>query len=110
MWAVAPSYPLSSYEAQGWIYALDALTGERRWEFRLHSPPWSGLMATAGGLVFGGSEEGNIFALDAESGEALWSFYAGAATRTNPMSYAVEGRQYVAMSAGTTVFVFGLPD
>jgi alcohol dehydrogenase (cytochrome c) len=101
---------LTGDEAQGWVYALDALTGDRRWEFRLHSPPWSGLMATAGGLVFGGSEEGNIFALDAGSGEALWSFYGGAATRTNPMSYAVAGRQYVAMSAGTTVFVFGLPD
>lgn len=97
-------------EAQGWIYALDALTGERRWQFRLHSPPWSGVMATAGGLVFGGSEEGNIFALDDRTGEPLWSFHAGAATRTNPMAFALEGRPYVVMSAGYTVFVFGLPD
>jgi alcohol dehydrogenase (cytochrome c) len=101
---------LDGDDAQGWIYALDALTGERRWEFRLHSPPWSGVMATAGGLVFGGSNEGNIFALDAESGEPLWSFHAGGAVRTNPMSYEIDGKQYVAMAAGYGLFVFGLPD
>jgi alcohol dehydrogenase (cytochrome c) len=100
---------LDGDEAQGWIYALDALTGERRWEFRLLSPPWSGVMATAGGLVFGGSEEGNIFALDADSGAPLWSFYAGLPTRTNPMSYEIDGTQYVVMSAGTAIFAFALP-
>ena len=92
------------------VIALDAETGERRWQFNLLSPPWSGVMATAGGLVFGGSQEGNIFALDADSGEPLWSFYAGAATRTNPMSYQHAGKQYVVMSGGYGVFVFGLKD
>ncbi len=101
---------LDGDQAQGWVYALDALTGERRWQFNLLSPPWSGVMATAGGLVFGGSQEGNIFALDANSGEPLWSFYAGAATRTNPMSYQHAGKQYVVMSGGYGVFVFGLKD
>jgi alcohol dehydrogenase (cytochrome c) len=95
-------------DAQGWVYALDALTGERRWEFRLHSPPWSGVMATAGGLVFGGSEEGNIYALDAETGDPLWSFFVGGASRTNPMSFAHEGRQFIVMSGGYGIFVFGL--
>ncbi len=101
---------LDGDQAQGWVYALDALTGERRWQFQLLSPPWSGVMATGGGLVFGGSQEGNIFALDADSGDPLWSFYVGAATRTNPMSYAHAGRQYVVMSGGYGVFVFGLRD
>ncbi len=97
-------------DAQGWIYALDALTGERRWEFNLLSPPWSGVMATAGGIVVGGSQEGSVFALDAESGAPLWSFYVGAATRTNPMSYAVDGEQYIVMAGGYGIFVFGLKD
>ena len=101
---------LDGDQAQGWVYALDALTGERRWQFNLLSPPWSGVMATGGGLVFGGSQEGNIFALDADTGEPLWSFYVGAATRTNPMSYAHLGKQYVVMSGGYGVFVFGLRD
>ena len=101
---------LDGDQAQGWVYALDALTGERRWQFNLLSPPWLGVMATCGGLVFGGSQEGNIFALDADTGEPLWSFYVGAATRTNPMSYAHLGKQYVVMSGGYGVFVFGLRD
>ena len=67
-------------------------------------------MATGGGLVFGGSQEGNSFALDADTGGRLWSFYVGAATRTNPMSYAHLGKQYVVMSGGYGVFVFGLRD
>jgi alcohol dehydrogenase (cytochrome c) len=95
-------------EAQGWVYALDALTGERRWEFRLQSPPWSGVMATAGGLVIGGSQEGNIYALSADSGEPLWSFFVGGAVRTNPMSFAHQGRQYIVMAGGNSLFVFGL--
>src|SRR5262249_21043334 len=47
-------------QTSGAVRALDAVTGERRWEFPLFSPPWSGLLATAGGLVFGGSMEGNV--------------------------------------------------
>ena len=100
---------LSVAEVEVYGYALDALTGERRWEFSLLSPPWSGVMATAGGLVFGGSEEGNIFALDADTGAPLWSFYAGRPTRTNPMSYEIDGTQYVVMAAGAAIFVFALP-
>jgi alcohol dehydrogenase (cytochrome c) len=99
---------LRGEEASGAIKALDALTGELVWEFPLLSPPWSGAMATAGDLVFGGDNEGNIFALDAESGEPLWNFQSGGAVRTGPMSYEVDGRQRIVSSAGGTLFVFGL--
>ena len=99
---------LSGDQAFGVIRALDSLTGELRWEFPLLSPPWAGVMATAGGVVFGGTNEGNIFALDADTGESLWDFQAGGAVRTNPMSYQVDGRQFVAMAAGNALFVFGL--
>lgn len=80
-----------------------------KWEFKLVSPPWAGLLSTAGGLVFGGSDEGNFFALDAETGKPLWDFQMGGAVRSNPISFAIDGRQYVAVSAGSALFVFGLP-
>jgi alcohol dehydrogenase (cytochrome c) len=65
-------------------------------------------MATGGGLVFGSSNEGNFFALDAEDGEPLWFFNTGAHIRTNPMGFAVDGNQRVAIIGGQTLFVFGL--
>jgi alcohol dehydrogenase (cytochrome c) len=100
---------LKGDQASGAIRALDATTGERRWEWKLRSPPWSGVMATAGGLVFGGTHEGLIFALDASSGEPLWSFPTGSLMRSNPMSFLIEGRQHVAMASGNALLVFGLP-
>ena len=100
---------LGGDDAYGAIRALDVMTGERKWEFRLHSPPWAGVMSTAGGVVFGGTNEGNVFALDAVSGELKWEFQTGGAFRTNPISFAVDGKQYMATAAGTAVFVFGLP-
>lgn len=99
---------LSGDDASGAIRALDVMTGEQQWEFMLHSPPWAGVMATAGGLVFGGSNEGNVFALDAETGKALWDFQTGGAVRTNPMAFAVDGKQRIVSTGGSTLFVFGL--
>jgi alcohol dehydrogenase (cytochrome c) len=95
-------------DAWGAVRALEATTGKLKWEFKLLTPPWSGLLSTAGGLVFGGSEEGNFFALDAETGKPLWDLQLGAAVKANPMSFAVDGKQYVAIAAGYSVYVFGL--
>ncbi len=92
----------------GAIRALDSLTGKMKWEFPLKSPPWSGVMATAGGVVFGGSTEGNVYALDAESGRPLWQFQTGGEVFSNPVSYELDGKQYIAMAAGHAIFVFGL--
>ncbi len=94
--------------ARGAIKALDPVSGVVRWSFPLHSPPWAGLLSTAGGLVFGGSNEGVFFALDAGSGTPLWHFQMGAMANANPMAFALEGREYVAMAAGTTLQVFSL--
>ena len=93
-------------EPSGSIQALDPLTGERRWEFSLHSPPWAGVLSTAGGLVFGGTNEGNVFALDAATGKALWDYQAGGAVYSAPISYRFEDRQYVAVPAGHSLIVF----
>ena len=100
---------LSGDEAYGAVRALDVMTGERKWEFRLKSPSWAGVLATAGGLVFGGSHEGNFYALDASTGEPLWDFQTGGTIAAGPISFQVSGKQRVAIAAGHVLFVFGLP-
>ena len=78
-------------ESWGSIRALHVDTGATVWDFKLPSPPWGGVLSTAGGLVFGGSNEGNVFALDAKTGDPLWQFQAGGPMRANPMSFLVKG-------------------
>jgi len=81
-------------EPGGSVKALNAVTGETRWEFPLHSPPWAGLLSTAGGIVFGGSNEGHFFALDSRTGKPLWRFPTGGAITANPIAYMNRGRQF----------------
>jgi alcohol dehydrogenase (cytochrome c) len=99
---------LEADEAYGVIRALEATTGKLKWEFKLLTTPRGGVMATAGGLLFGGAEEGNFFALDAENGQPLWEFQLGGGIRTNPIAFAIDGTEYVAISGGSALFVFGL--
>jgi alcohol dehydrogenase (cytochrome c) len=99
---------LNGDDAKGYVKAIDALTGDIKWSFDLHSPPWSGVMSTAGGLVFGCTNEGNFFALNDDTGESLWDVQLGAAVRSNPVSYAVDGQQNLAISAGNALFAFEL--
>ncbi len=96
-------------EAWGAVRALDARTGAKVWDFRLPSPSWSGVLSTAGGLVFSGSNEGSFYALDAKSGAPLWQFQLGGMVRSNPTTFLVDGRQHVSVAAGHAVFVFALP-
>ncbi len=96
-------------KAWGAVRALEATTGKLKWEFRLHTPAWSGVLATAGGLVFCGANEGNFFALDAATGKPLWDFQTGGVVVANPISFLIDGKQHVAIAAGQALFVFGLP-
>jgi alcohol dehydrogenase (cytochrome c) len=95
-------------QAYGAVRALDVLTGQQRWEHRLHSPLWAGVMATSGGLVFGSTNEGNVYALDAATGQPLWDFQTGGSCAANPISFLIDGRQHIATACGQAVFVFGL--
>jgi alcohol dehydrogenase (cytochrome c) len=95
-------------ESWGAVRALDVKTGKQAWDFALPSPTWAGVMSTAGGLVFAGSNEGNFFALDAKSGKPLWQFQTGGAVRSGPMSYLFDGKQYVVVAGGHALFVFSL--
>ena len=96
-------------EVFGAVRALDVLTGERKWEHRLMSPLWAGVMATAGGLVFGSTNEGNVYGLDARNGQAVWDFQTGGPCRANPISYRMDGRQHIAVACGRALFAFALP-
>ena len=95
-------------EAWGAVRALDVKSGKQIWDFPLPSPSWAGVMATAGGLVFSGSNEGSFFALDARTGKPLWNFQTGGPIRSGPMSFLADGRQHVAVAGGHALFVFAL--
>jgi alcohol dehydrogenase (cytochrome c) len=100
---------LDHEEPRGGIRALEATTGRLKWDFELLTPPYAGVLSTAGDLVFGGAEEGNFFALDAENGKLLWELQLGANIKANPISFALDGKQYVAITAGAALFAFSLP-
>ncbi|MGH9662678.1 MAG: PQQ-binding-like beta-propeller repeat protein, partial [Bryobacteraceae bacterium] len=93
-----------------YIRALDPKTGERRWEYPMTGPGtmWAGTVSTAGGLVFFGDDDGQLVALDARSGQHLWNFYMGQMLTASPITWSLNGKQYVTIAAATDVFTFGL--
>ena len=70
----------------------------------------AGIMTTSGGVLFSGSSDGYFFALDDRTGEELWHISLGGAVKAAPMTYSVDGRQYVSVSANHALFTFALPD
>lgn len=70
---------------------------------------WGGTMTTAGGLVFFGNDAEAFEAVDAQSGKSLWHFNTGQTMHASPMSYAVKGKQFVAIASGSDLFTFALP-
>jgi alcohol dehydrogenase (cytochrome c) len=96
-------------EAHGVVRAYDPETLDPVWEFTMANITWAGTLATAGDLVFGGGREGYFFALDAKSGDLLWRESVGGQVNAAAMSYAVDGKQYVAIAAGNSLFSFALP-
>jgi alcohol dehydrogenase (cytochrome c) len=70
---------------------------------------WSGTLVTAGGVLFFGDDSDSFEAVDASTGRPLWHFNTGELMRASPMTYAVDGVQYVAIAAGSDVFSFALP-
>ena len=101
---------LTGDDAYGAIRALDVMTGKLKWEYRMLAPAEVSTLATAGGLVFAGSDEGNFFALDAASGKLLWEFtVGGTSSESNLITYAVNGKQYLIGASGTCFVAFTLP-
>jgi alcohol dehydrogenase (cytochrome c) len=95
-------------DGYGAIQAFDPRTGERKWEFKMVDVTDSGVLSTASDLLFAGGREGYFFALDARTGEQLWRASVGGQVSAGPMSYSTGGRQFVAIAAGSTLFVYAL--
>jgi PQQ-dependent dehydrogenase (methanol/ethanol family) len=100
-------------EAQNYLKAVDVDTGKVAWEIAQIGtvPPktWPGVLATAGGLVFYGDQNGAFAAVDDKSGKPLWHFTTNVPMKASPMTYTVDGKQYVATVAGPNIICFGLP-
>jgi alcohol dehydrogenase (cytochrome c) len=90
----------SSETAHGWVMALDGASGAVKWRFEAPTPIVAGVTPTAGGLVFTGDLDGNFYALDKETGEPLLSTNVGGAVAGGVVTYMVDGKQYVATTAG----------
>jgi len=91
----------------GHLDAWDPISGKRVWSSAAKYPLMASVLATAGDLVFTGDPEGNFFALDARNGNRLWTYQTGAGHRGSPMSYAVNGRQYIATPTGWQASITG---
>ena len=98
----------SPEDGHGAVIAVDAATGEKKWQFDFVDVTDSGVLTTATDLLFSGNREEYFFALDARSGQMLWKSSLGGAIANGPMTYAVSGRQFVAVAAGNCLYVFGL--
>jgi alcohol dehydrogenase (cytochrome c) len=95
-------------EGYGAVRAVDPNTGERKWEFKMADVTDSGVLTTATDLLFVGGREGYFFALDARSGSMLWRANTGGQISSGPMTYAVGGKQYIAVASGSSLFVYAL--
>jgi len=95
-------------EGFGAVRAFDPKTGEKKWEYKMNDITWAGVLSTTTDLIFSGGREGYFFALNARNGELLWKLNLGGQFNSGPMSYAVNGRQYIAVSAGQSLYSFAL--
>lgn len=110
----------SQAERWGTLSAVDPRSGRIAWQVKTDLPLLSGSVATAGGLIFHGQSNGEFVARSATDGAKLWHFNTGAGVNAPPVSYAVDGTQFVAVASGghrlfdfplgDAVIAFGLPD
>jgi alcohol dehydrogenase (cytochrome c) len=85
---------------RGYLKAIDPLTGKTKWEDGSDIPRFSGVMATAGGLVFSGRLTGEFEAFDADTGKKLWQFQTGSGIEGQPVTWEQDGVQYIAVASG----------
>jgi alcohol dehydrogenase (cytochrome c) len=110
----------------GQITAVDVASGNTVWQYQQRAYNYSAVLATAGGLVFNGDAARYFFALDTTTGKKIWQVRLGSMCCGYPVSYSVDGRQYIAVVAGygrnslapeidnvtgeNMVYVFALPE
>jgi alcohol dehydrogenase (cytochrome c) len=103
--------PVNTYTealARGAVVALDPQHGTTKWKFDMHDVNTSGILTTASDLLFVGGREGYFQALDARTGTLLWKQNLGGEIIAGPISYQVDGKQYIAIASGNSYFAFAL--
>lgn len=95
---------------QFFLRAYDPKTGAKAWEYPMTGPgeSWAGTVSTAGGVIFFGDDDGQLVGVDARTGKHLWHYNMGEGLTASPITYAVDGKQYVAIASSTAIFTFGL--
>jgi alcohol dehydrogenase (cytochrome c) len=95
---------------QFFLRALDPITGRRVWQYPMtgKGDMWAGAVSTAGGLVVFGDDDGQIVALDARTGRHLWHYAMGQLLTASPVTFEVNGKQYITLLGASDVFTFGL--
>jgi PQQ-dependent dehydrogenase (methanol/ethanol family) len=108
-------------KARGWLTAVDAATGKVAWRYESDRPMLAAVTTTSADLVFTGELSGDFLVLDARSGKVLYRFYTGGPMNGGVVTYAIDGKQYVAVASGSasgfwlappgqsTVIIFALP-
>jgi alcohol dehydrogenase (cytochrome c) len=90
----------------GSVHAIDVATGKTLWKYEQRAAMMS-LLSTAGGLVFGGDTNGRFRAFDQRTGRVLWEVNLGSPVSGYPVTFAVRGKQYVAVSTGSSLTAMG---
>jgi alcohol dehydrogenase (cytochrome c) len=94
-------------QSRGWLYALDPATGKERWKTQWPTPFVAGITATKGGVLFTGDLDNNFLAIDASTGKTLYTFNTGGSVGGGVITYAIDGKQYVATTSGVVSGFFG---
>ena len=112
-WKKAPPQP---EPARMYLRALDIDSGKIAWEIPEFGPAYEavggglpGVLATAGGILFYGDPGGDLVVVDQKTGKALWHFPNNEINTASPMTYVVDGKQYIAVAAGSHITSFALP-
>ena len=103
--------PINTYTeamARGGVVALDPATGEKKWHFDMHDVNTGGILTTATDLLFVGGREGYFQALDARTGVLLWKQNLGGEIIAGPISFQVDGKQYITIASGNSLFAYAL--
>ena len=104
----------ASGEHAGHLIAMDIRTGELRWRYSMATRPTAAALSTGGGLVFGADTDRHLYAHDAGTGEVRFRTRLPGSVQGFPITYAVDGRQYLAAPVGgdrtNAIYVFALPD
>ena len=102
--------PPPNAEVTAHLDAFDPISGEKKWSWKSKYPILSSLLVTGSDLLMTGDIEGRFLIFDAKTGELLYSFNTGSGLRGSPITYSINGRQYIAVPSGLgSIFVGGLP-